>query len=123
MGSEAAGAAGAGTQTARLQEVSVKAERALPMLVYCDAGLTILSIIVNRVMSGFLPATLMAFLEKEGAAPRETGDFVLMGLCVAVSAATLLAWIGLLRLWRPARVIYFWTWVAAGLLLLFESIL
>src|SRR6266850_4662777 len=100
----------------------MKADKTLQMLVYCDAGITIVSMAVNRALSGFLPAPLLGFLQQESAAPRTAGDLALTGLWIAVNAATLLAWIGLLNLWRRARAIYFWTWVAAMLLLPLETV-
>jgi hypothetical protein len=91
----------------------MKVEKILALLVYCDAAITIVSMAVNRAMSWFI--------QQESTAPRGAGDFVLTSLWVAVTAATILAWVGLLNLWRPARAIYFWTWVAALLLLPLES--
>jgi len=99
----------------------MRSDRALQILVYCDAGITIVSMAVNRALSEFLPAPLPGFPEQEAAAHRAAGDLALTGLWIAVNAATLLGRIGLLNLWRPARAIYLWTWVAALLLLPLES--
>ena len=90
----------------------MKSERVLPILVYCDAAISILSIAVNRALAGLSPSP---------PASVASGDIVLTTLWMAVNAATVLAWIGLLNLWRPARAIYFWTWVATLLLLPLES--
>lgn len=98
----------------------MKTDRVLPLLVYCDAALTILAIALDSAMSWFLPPPLQAYLERESVAHRWTGDLLVTGLWVAVMVATVLAWIGLLNLWRPARAIYFWSWVATLLLLPLE---
>jgi hypothetical protein len=97
---------------ASFREVSVKSEKVLPILIYCDAGVTIVSLAVNRALGEFYPAL---------GTSHGTGDVALTALWVAVNAATLLAWVGILNLWRPARAIYFWTWVATLLLLPLES--
>jgi hypothetical protein len=90
----------------------MKSERVLPMLVSCDAGVSIVSIAVNRALAELSPSP---------PASHASGDIALTALWMAVNAATVLAWIGILNLWRPARAIYFWTWVATLLLLPIES--
>jgi len=92
--------------------VSVKSEKVLPILVYCDAGVTIVSLAVNRALGEFYPAL---------GTSHGAGTVALTTLWIAVDAATVLAWLGILNLWRPARAIYFWTWVATLLLLPLES--
>jgi hypothetical protein len=99
----------------------MKPDRALPILIYCDIALTFLAIVVDRVWREFLPAPLRDFLKGERALPWRTGDWIVAVSWAAVIAATVLAWIGLLNLWRPARAIYFWSWLAALLLLPLES--
>jgi hypothetical protein len=99
----------------------MKADKALQILVYCDAGITIVSMAVNRALSEFLPAPLPRFLEQQAAATRAAGDLAVTTLWIAVDAATLLAWIGLLNRWRPARALYFWTWVTALFLIPIET--
>jgi hypothetical protein len=94
------------------REVCMKSERILPILIYCDAAVSIVSIAVNRALAGLSSSPL---------ASHGSGDIALTALWLAVNAATVLAWIGLLNLWRPARAIYFWTWVATLLLLPLES--
>ena len=90
----------------------MKSERVLPILVYCDAAVSIVSIAVNRALAELSPSP---------PASHGSGDIALTALWLAVNAATVLAWIGLLNLWRPARAIYFWTWVATLLLMPLES--
>ena len=90
----------------------MKSEKILPILVYCDAAVSIVSIAVNRALAVLSPSPLTA---------HESGDLALTALWMAVIAATVLAWVGILNLWRPARAIYFWTWVATLLLMPLES--
>jgi hypothetical protein len=90
----------------------MKSEKILPILVYCDAVVSIVSMAVNRALAEMSPSPL---------APHESGDLALTALWLAVNAATLVAWVGLLHHWRPARAIYFWTWVATLVLMPLES--
>jgi hypothetical protein len=98
----------------------MKAEKALPILVYLEAALATLAIVIDRSMTWFLPGELRGWLD-ESAVGWGAADWLVTALWIGVSAVTILAWIGLVSFWRPARSIYTWTWVVALLLLPLES--
>lgn len=85
-------------------------DRILGSLILCDLVLGIAAIVTEKASELFLPAGLRSYLEAAEAVPRGPGDTVLFALWVAIVATTVLAWIGLLNLLRPARTIYLASW-------------
>ena len=87
-------------------------ERILGVLVVCDLVLGIAAIVTEKASEPFLPAGLRSYLDAAEAVPHGPGDTVLFALWVAIIVATVLGWIGLLNLLRPARTIYLASWCA-----------
>lgn len=87
-------------------------ERILGVLIVCDLVLGIATIVTERMSGAFLPGPLRLYLEAAEAAPRGAGDAALFALWVAIIVSTILAWIGLLNLLRPARTAYLASWGA-----------
>jgi hypothetical protein len=79
-------------------------ERILGSLILCDLILGIATVVTERVSGPYLDAA--------EAVPHGPGDTVLFALWVAIAATTVLAWIGLLNLLRPARMVYLASWCA-----------
>ncbi len=83
-------------------------ERLLGFLILADVLLSMFSITSNRVLEFLLPAPLRAYAAGEAAQP---ASLVLTGMWVGVIAATVVSWIGLLKLLRAARPLYLASWV------------
>src|SRR5262245_35641075 len=81
----------------------------------------VLAIGVDHGLRSCLPAPLREFLAQEHASSWSLWGILVAGAWLAVNLATLLAWIGLLNSWKPARAIYLWAWVGALLLLPLET--
>lgn len=86
---------------------SMRLERILGGLIFCDLVLGIATIVTETASVPFLPEPLRAYVAASG-----SGDLVLFALWVAVVVSTVLAWIGLLNLLRLARTVYLASWCA-----------
>jgi len=81
--------------------------RILGALILCDLVLGIATMVTEKVSAPFLPEPLRAYVAAPG-----PGGWILVALWVAIIVTTVLAWIGLLNLLRPARTIYLASWCA-----------
>jgi hypothetical protein len=70
--------------------------------------LGIATMVTEKVSAPFLPEPLRAHVAAPG-----PGDRVRFALWVTMVVSTVLAWIGLLNLLRPARTIYLGSWCAS----------
>jgi hypothetical protein len=85
----------------------MRLERILGGLILCDLVLGIATLVTEKVSAPFLPEPLRAYVATPG-----SGGRVLFALWVAIVVSTVLAWIGLLNLLRPARAVYLGSWCA-----------
>lgn len=90
--------------------------RVLRTLIVAEVAIMVLSIAVEIIAEQFLPEPLRAWLEREVESPTTVADVVLLLVALPLLAAIVVSWVGLWRLWRPARWIYLLAVVAALLL-------
>lgn len=89
----------------------MKHERVLGILILFELVLGVLGIVIEYALEPSLPAVLRAHVAMhEGAASGFCGTLLTV-LWVAVVAGTVLSWLGLVNLWRAARVLYLCSWV------------
>jgi hypothetical protein len=99
----------------------MKQERILRILILSEFVLGILATISYYSLEPFLPASLRAYPAPDGIAAFRFGATILTALWIAVAVTTIIAWIGLLNLARPARPLYLASWVGYFALLLLEG--
>ena len=85
----------------------MRLEGILGGLILCDLVLGIATLVTERVSAPFLPEPLRDYVAAPG-----SGGRALFALWVAIVVSTVLAWIGLLNLLRPARAVYLGSWCA-----------
>ncbi len=85
----------------------MRLERILGGLILCDLVLGIATLVTERVSVPYLPEPLRVYVAAPG-----SGGRALFALWVAIVVSTVLAWIGLLNLLRPARAVYLGSWCA-----------
>lgn len=83
-------------------------DRLLLILVVADFVLVMLTIGAEFALSSTLPQPLRAYSSAGEWRPR---DFVLFPLLLGIAVTTLVAWIGLINYWWPARILYVGTWM------------
>ena len=99
----------------------MKHERTLGILILSDFVLTILGIVSEFTMGLFLPPSLRDYLATDDAATFRLSDALLTALWIVVAVATVLGWIGMLNLVRPARSLYLGSWVGNFVLILLKG--
>jgi hypothetical protein len=99
----------------------MKLERALGILILSEFLLEILATISNFSLEPFLPASLRDYLVADKAATSQLYYTILWALWITVVVTTVLAWIGLLNLARPARTLYLASWAGYFVLLLLRG--
>jgi hypothetical protein len=78
----------------------------LRVLIVCEVALIVLTIAVDSATRGALPATLQSYLAEADAATPSATIIVAAVVGLITLVAVGVGWIGLWRLWRPARAIY-----------------
>jgi len=94
----------------------VLSKRSLRVLIVGEFLLAVLSLIVGIASEGSLPEPLREFERSRAEGEMTTFDWVILGVVIPVLIAGLVAYVGLLLFWRPARGIYLATTVVAGLI-------
>ena len=79
------------------------------MVIVVEVVLGLAEIVVVYLSANFLPAPLRDYVDAQGEAELEWGDWVIGGLALQMIPLLLLSYIGLWRLWRFARVLYLCT--------------
>jgi hypothetical protein len=95
----------------------MKHERVLGILILCEFVLGILATISYRILEPSLPTSLRVYTGESF----QFYDALLTSLWIAVMVTTIVAWIGLLNLLRPARPLYLASWAGYLILLLLEG--
>lgn len=96
-------------------------KRSLRVLIVTDFLLLAVSVVVGIAGEAWLPEQLQAFEQARAQADMTTNDWVMMVLGLLLLIAVLVAFVGLLIFWRPARPLYFATLVVAALLTPFDG--
>jgi hypothetical protein len=99
----------------------MKHERVLGILILFEFVLGVLATISYFSLEPFLPASLRDYLVTDRAATSQLYFTILWGMWIAVVVTTVLAWIGLLNLLRPARSLYLASWAGYFVLLLLSG--
>ena len=99
----------------------MKHERVLGILILCEVVLGVLATISYFSLEPFLPASLRDYLVTDRAATSQLYYTILWALWIAVLVTTILAWIGLLNLVRPARPLYLASWSGYSVLLILRG--
>ena len=88
--------------------------RALRVLIVTEIAMAAAAVIAALVEQRFLPEPLRHWLEQDAERPLTTSEIVFAVLIVPLFGALVVSWIGLWRLWKPARRLYLFT-VACGM--------
>jgi hypothetical protein len=91
-------------------------KRSLRVLIVANLILIAVSVVVGIVGEAWLPEPLRAFEQTRAEADMTPNDWVLVCVGIPLLITVLVASIGLLAFWRPARPLYFVTIVVATLL-------
>ncbi|MFL6258821.1 MAG: hypothetical protein ACJ76Y_03815 [Thermoanaerobaculia bacterium] len=94
-------------------------ERILSILILSDLVLAVSGLVSQAVFEPLRPSLVQVF--STGAPVFQINRTLLMVLWAAVAVSTVLAWIGLLWLLRPARPLYLGSWVGYLVLLLLRG--
>jgi hypothetical protein len=95
----------------------MKQKRVLGILILSEFVLGVLATICYRILEPSLPASLRIYTAESS----RLYDALLTSLWIAVVVTTILAWIGLLNLVKPARSLYLASWLGYFVLLLLEG--
>src|SRR5215203_602419 len=79
--------------------------RLLRQLVIADVALAVSVVVIELVAEQFLPQPLRAWADQQAEATRPR-DVLVLVIALPLLAALVTSWIGLWRLWRPARWLY-----------------
>jgi hypothetical protein len=93
-------------------------KRSLRLLIFVDMVLVVAGAVVGMIGEAWLPEPLRAFEQARAAAELETKDRILLGAAIPLVLAWLVASIGLMCFWRPARLLYLGCIVGSGVLML-----
>ena len=105
-------------QSATLQRVPLKT--LLRVAILAEVLLGVFSALLDIALQSKLPEPLRNYLAAESESWSATDNIVLV-IGVPMVVATIVGWIGLWRLWRPARSIYLYSWLAGLLLTAFSG--
>ena len=92
-------------------------KRSLRILIVADLVLIAVGVAVGIVGEAWLPEPLRAFEQARAEADMTPRDWILLGVAIPLSIAVLVASIGLMCFWRPARPLYFASIVVAAVLM------
>ena len=92
----------------------MNAVKTLRLLIACEALAIALTLGADALTQGALPASLQAYLAEVETIELTPGSTALSLLAIGAIVTLVVAWIGLWRLWRPARAIYTGAAVAAA---------
>ncbi len=84
----------------------MNAVKTLRLLIACEALAIALTLAADSLTRGALPASLQAYLAEVEKAELPPGSTAVALLAIGAIVTLVVAWIGLWRLWRPARAIY-----------------
>ncbi len=95
--------------------------RTFRVLVILDIALALMAVLADFAFQGTLPAALQDYLKAEQDAEfnNSPGMWILIVGAMSVLGLGLAATVGLLLLWRPARLLYTLTYAVSWLLYLF----
>lgn len=80
--------------------------RALRLLVIADILVTAIGIVLGLTLERFLPEPLRLYLDAEMNAPIGPSEIAFLVLAIPFAITMMVAWIGLLRVWRHAPSLY-----------------
>lgn len=92
-------------------------KRSLRILIIVDLVLIAVGVAVGIVSEAWLPEPLRAFEQARAEADMMPREWILVGLGIPVIIAVLVASIGLMCFWRPARPLYLARIVVAAVLM------
>ena len=91
-------------------------KRALRLLILCEIAVIVIGMVAESVGTRFLPAPLRSWVTQQYEAEPTARDFILFGVALLWLGVAIVSWVGLWRLWRPARPMYL-VIVGAGIVL------
>ena len=104
-----------GSVLRRVNGAAMELRSILRILIVTEIVLVGVGIAVELLAERFLPDPLRRWLEEQMEKPFDAGDIVMI-LAVPLLGGLIVSWIGLWRLWGPARWIYLFTFCGGMLI-------
>jgi hypothetical protein len=87
--------------------------KVVELAIVAEIAFAVLGAAVDFVFESRLPEPLRGYLSSERESAWSTSDTLLVGLAIPIAIGVIVGWIGLWRLWPPARPIYLCSWVGS----------
>ncbi|MBA4150166.1 MAG: hypothetical protein H0X66_18820 [Verrucomicrobia bacterium] len=94
----------------------------LRYLIVAEISLITSSVVADLVLEHTLPTEIQHYISRSAETPITSLEAVGLGLGILLLLLMLIAWVGLWRLWKPARLLYTLCWLfGVPLFLLLDS--